>query len=294
MKQYSSSFDLINNIDNDNTIGLYENSSIFTSPFGKDFSDKNSSQDEKSFEFFNDNKEYADCSRIQPLNIEEQREREISLEKTTLKTPKFEIDCFKKGRKRLKPDGDKRTYCNKYKESHDKFNADNIMRKIKSNLFDYLILKLNESLRKKEDQFIKLHPEISENLKKDFNEELMKRTIQDIIFNSKINNKYKNKKDSNKILINTIIEQNRENKVLNLFSLKFIDFINDIKNDEDNLEDFLEKIKFKENRVKQHENMNRDKYMQKLKELFLKYENWFNNKKGRSGKKIIKKQDNLE
>ena len=109
-----------------------------------------------------------------------------------------------------------------------------------------------------------------------------------------INNKYKNKKDSNKILINTIIEQNRENKVLNLFSLKFIDFINDIKNDEDNLEDFLEKIKFKENRVKQHENMNRDKYMQKLKELFLKYENWFNNKKGRSGKKIIKKQDNLE
>ena len=209
---------------------------------------------------------------------------------TTLQTPKFEILPTKKlrGRKRLNPDTNEQTYINNNHDIqlHSKFSDDNIMKKIKARISEYLIEKLNESLRNKSYQFLKFDTELSEYLKQDFNLKLLERTISDIVLNTKIRKKYKNKKECNKILLDKIIKENREIKTINLLNLKFIDFINYIRYNNDNLEDFLEKIKTKE---KNNKDLDLDKYMQKLEKLFFNYEIWFKNKSGRNSKKEIEK-----
>lgn len=207
---------------------------------------------------------------------------------TTLQTPKFGIHCAKKlrGRKRLNPDTNEQNNINNYNDNllHSKFSDDNIMKKIKARISEYLIEKLNESLRNKSYQFLKFDTELSEYLKKDFNLKLLERTISDIVLNTKIQKRYKNKNDCNKILLDKIIKENREIKTINLLNLKFIDFIDYIRSNNDNLEDFLEKIKTKE---KNNKDLDLDKYMQKLEQLFFNYEEWFKNKNGRNTKKEI-------
>ena len=69
---------------------------------------------------------------------------------------------------------------------------------------------------------------LNEKLKKDFNIDLMERTIMDILLNFPLNNKYKKDIDSNKKLINKILEENREIQVINILNMKYIDIINTI------------------------------------------------------------------
>ena len=98
-----------------------------------------------------------------------------------------------------------------YKGNHTKFTDDNMMRKIKCHFFNHINTSLNNSLIDKKESFLKLDNLINENLKKDFNMELMSKTIKDIYQNSKISNKYKNKKnDSNKELVEKIYTENKE------------------------------------------------------------------------------------
>ena len=56
-----------------------------------------------------------------------------------------------------------------------------------------------------------------------------------------LNNKYKKNIDSNKKLINKILEENREITVINILNMKYIDIINEIRYDEDNLYFFQKK-----------------------------------------------------
>lgn len=237
----------------------------------------------------NEDKE-RDIFPIQPINTSDIKNQDSTLEKTTKKTKTFQVYCGKKlvGRKKLTPDnnnGSKDIYDYNDNEVHSKLKPDNIMRKIKANLFENLIKLLNQSLRNKQHLFCKLDKTLNEDLKKDHNIELMNRTIFDIIFNTKISDKYKNKKNSNQNLIIKILEENKEYKAINILSLKFIDFINCIRNNKYYLEDFLEKIKIKEYKVKQDKNTNKEIYMQKVEELFFKYEKWFFNKNSRNCKK---------
>ena len=214
--------------------------------------------------------------------------------RTTTKTNKFEVINTKrlKGRKRLRSDNNNiNNYKNNGKIPHTKYRADNIMRKIKARLFIELIEKLNESLIVKNYEFYNLNKQLSEYLKKEYNIELMQRTIADIVSNTPLNDKYrkKNKIDSNKMLVKKILEENKETKTINLLNLKFIDFINDIRYNNDNLENILEKIKNKEEIMKQNENMNINEYILKLKEILIKYDVWFLEKTGRNKQKRIKK-----
>ena len=84
---------------------------------------------------------------------------------------------IKKGRRKKDVDYD-------IKVVHDKFKGDNIIKKIKNNIFDYILERLNKSLKDDINEFYPLTTELNTNLKKDFNEKLLNRTIYDIYINS--------------------------------------------------------------------------------------------------------------
>ena len=90
------------------------------------------------------------------------------------------------------------------KPIHDKFSEDNHIQKIKTFIFDYILEHLNNSLKYARQKFYPLSKKINSNLKKNFNEELLNRTIYDIYMNSDLNKRYINIPDSNRILIKKI------------------------------------------------------------------------------------------
>ena len=165
---------------------------------------------------------------------------------------------------------------------HDKHSEDNKMRKLKTNLLEYILIELNESLMNKKYKIYRIDKFICECLRRDYNLKLLQRTIEDIFTNSKISNKYRIEidKDINKNTIKRILSEKQEADTIHLLKKKFIDIINDIRGVEQNLIKFFNRIKEKEYKMKRKEK-NLDKYISSLKELLLGYEKWFKNKKGR-------------
>lgn len=185
----------------------------------------------------------------------------------------------KKGRKNkednLKSDDD---------TAHTKKKEDNIMRKIKTHLIEFIVKLLNDSLKDKTKKFYKIDKSISENLKRDFNLALLQRTLEDIFLNTDINGRYKNY--SNEALIKKIKEENIEEKTIELLSLEFIEVIYKIQ--DEYLEEYLESIKNKEIKEINIENSSVNEYMESLKKIFFGYEAWFKNKKGRNRESVPK------
>ena len=166
---------------------------------------------------------------------------------------------------------------------HTKFKEDNIIRKIKTYTFKYILNALNNSLEKTMNRFYPLDKDLNENIKKDFNMELLDRTIKDIYDNSGLNKRFKNPKFSNKFLIKKIFDEKVEIKTINILNMKYIDILNYIR--ENDMDNFLETIKEKEKK-KQEKNI--DLYMEELKNILIVYEKWFDVKCGRNKAKIIK------
>ena len=175
------------------------------------------------------------------------------------------------------------------KISHDKHCHDNMMRKIKTNIMDYLLNKLNDSLIDKEYKFHRIDKYLNECIKKDYNINLLKRTVFDIFYNSKTSKKYKSTVDDyfNRYLIQKILQEKKEINTINLLNKQFIDIINEIRKEEQNMNYFINKIKKKENKLK---GANKEEYICSLKNLLIGYENWFIDKKGRNRMK----KDKLE
>ena len=188
--------------------------------------------------------------------------------------------AIKRGRK-------KKMISKLIKSGHNKNNEDNIMRKIKTHLFEYIVNQLNLSLSDKRKKFYKIDKSLSENLKKDFNMELMEKRIFDIFMNTKISKKYKRISDKfyNAKLINTILAENIEKETIKLLSMKIIDMINFII--ENQLEEFLSII---ENKEKGIDESNNEEYMSLLRKVLINYENWFSIKRGR----VRLKKDNKD
>jgi len=162
---------------------------------------------------------------------------------------------------------------------HDKFKEDNIIRKIKTSIFKYILDHLNNSLENTKYRFYPLDKDLNENLKKDFNVELLERTIYDIYDNSEINKRFKNPENTNKDLLKKIFEEKLEIRTIDILNKKYKDFLNHIR--EQDLENFLETIEEKEKK-KQEKNI--DSYMKIIKRMLFGYENWFYNKFGRNTK----------
>ena len=169
------------------------------------------------------------------------------------------------------------------KPRHDKFHEDNIIKKIKLNVFDYILEHLNKSLKDDTYTFFSLSKQFYDNIKKDFNEQLIDRTIYDIYFNTDLSKKYVNAPDSNKILIKKIYEENTEVDTKHILEMKFRDILDQIR--EKDLDCFLKKIRDKE--IKNNKQFN-DIYMKAVKKMLFKYEFYFKLKLGRNVKKKIK------
>ena len=166
---------------------------------------------------------------------------------------------------------------------HSKNKEDNKMRKIRTHLIRYIVLLLNDSLKDKSYKFHKIDKLVLENLKIEYNLKLNQRTLLDIFSKEKICERYKNY--SNEYLIKKLLKEQIEKDTLNLLKLKFIEMINIIK--KEYLDEFLDTIKQKENERK---NSNIEEYMESLREIFLRYEDWFKNKKGRNREKKLSKK----
>ena len=88
---------------------------------------------------------------------------------------------------------------------------------------------LNNSLDNTFLNFYALDTEISENLRKDINVELFKRTICDIYMNSDLNKRYIQKSRSNKKLIQKILKENTEKRTIYILNKTFQDILNYIR-----------------------------------------------------------------
>ena len=155
------------------------------------------------------------------------------------------------------------------------------MRKIKTFTFKYIYNKLNDSLIDTDLKFYSLDANLSENLKKDFNEELLERTICDIYSNSNLNKKYKNENHnySNKEAIKTIMKDKFEKKTISILNLKYRDILDIIRKKD--IKKFLDEIRKKE--IKNQTQYLED-YMKAVQDMLMNYENWFFKKQGRNKK----------
>ena len=205
---------------------------------------------------------------------EENEHYELGLEEEEKEQEK-QIDNTKKKGRRKKEE--------KYENeaSHNKFKEDNIMRKIKTFTFKYIYNKLNDSLIDTDLKFYSLDANLSENLKKDFNEELLERTICDIYSNSNLNKKYKNENHnySNKETIKTIMKDKFEKKTISILNLKYRDILDIIRKKD--IKKFLDEIRKKE--IK-NQNQYLEDYMKAVQDMLMNYENWFFKKQGRNKK----------
>ena len=139
---------------------------------------------------------------------------------------------------------------------HDKNAEDNMIRKLKTNIMEYKIFnRLNESLNDKTCEFYRLHSDISENLKKDFNEDLMKTKIRDLFYDVNISEKYRSDIDpfSNRMLIDKIEREQKEIETLRILNMTYYEMI--IKVREEELESFLANIKNKETKMNDNQNI---------------------------------------
>ena len=173
---------------------------------------------------------------------------------------------------------------NKEEAKHTKSFEDNKVRKIKTLLFDFSVKKLNLSIKFKSGRFRSLNKKMKESLKRDENIQLLNRTIGDIFANTKMNKISEKKGESNKKLIEKIYDENIETETIKILSMSFKDFLNEIR---DNcLEEFLEIIKEKEIKIQKKiitkRDFNVESYIKDIKELFIHYEKWFEDKKGRN------------
>jgi len=192
----------------------------------------------------------------------------------------FETGTKKRGRKKVGEIPNE-------KSKHDKLSDDNKIRKIKGFLLEYILKKLNESIKFSSGRFRPLNKTMKESLKKSENVALLDAYIKDIFSNTKMNKVSEKKGESNKKLIEKIYEENIEIDTIRILNLKFRDALNQIKKNSNGLLDMIKdkEIRIQNNR-KNKENFNIEKYMDDIKILLEGYEGWFDDKKGRDRKKI--------
>ena len=220
------------------------------------------------------------------------------IDKNNNELKKKEIPNEKKDKKekkeKIKP-GKKRERENKNKSEHTKFSNDNIRRKIKSLLLRYILIFVNKKIYSMYDgnighgifkmQLKTLEQSQVSDATIRFNKELLKKTLREIL-SKNISGKYTNLyKDYNKFLINTLINEEDENKrkyFKSLFNLTFTDCLKQFRGDQklevlEGLElfDDIKEIKFEY--LNKYEDG--DEYIKKLKHYLKNYENIINGKK---------------
>ena len=149
----------------------------------------------------------------------------------------------------------------------------------------YIHNNLNSSLSPNQRKFLKITPKVNEDLNRNYNMSLMKKTIKEIYEENSINGRYSKEgidKDYNKDIIEEIYQKNEETeaiKILNMTFIKYLDFMR--KND---LNKFKNEIINKE--AKNGETREEAiKYVDELVDLLMDYEGWFERKTPRTPRK---------
>ena len=208
-----------------------------------------------------------------------------------------------------------KTISNRNKGIHSKYKEDNMIIKIKTFLFNSILFLINNSFiynyqndslnnPSQNYRFLKIDGDKNYVINKEVNLLLLNTKIKDL-FNENISNKYKIfNGNSNKELIKKIYEEYKETNVINILDLTYGEFLNifrgtisselenkmnciqNIKEKFFNMKDFLNKIEREE--IKKGEPDEKIKgYLEKLEDLCLNFENWFQAKKGRNRPKRI-------
>ena len=178
----------------------------------------------------------------------------------------------------------------KEKGNHNQLSDDNMIRKIKSNYLKYNHSQINHSFKDQNLQFLKLDSDINENLKKDYNEQLMKKTFKELYETYPVSSKYRKKKadcsDLNRDIINKLYseenEEKKEHEVIKKLNSTYLELFEDFR--ATHLNEFLNDIKItleKNGESKEYI----QEYLEKMKKLCMTYEKWFLSKNGRSRKK---------
>lgn len=220
----------------------------------------------------------------------------------------FQSNMIKKrGRKSLN---------NKDNGKHNKLSEDNIIEKIKTYIFNHIIVFLNLLIKEENKKLIKLDSYIVKQLKTEFNQQLINATLKKIFLITDISDRYKNNNkyslDVNRNIINKIYENNENNeneqiiRILNLtFGELFDIFISDLKPLDEAIvdkikgslildckyfsraSDFLEKVRKIEMKTNKNKE-NVEEYINKIKNLCITFKQWFENKIGRNSKNAMK------
>ena len=164
---------------------------------------------------------------------------------------------------------------------HDKFTEDNIIQRIKTFIFDYILERLNKSLKYESRRFYQLTKTLNSNLKKDFNEELLGKTIYEIYMTSDLCMRFINIPDANRELIKKIYEEKIEIETINILDKKFKEILDYIRKKD--LDNFLTNFRL---RVMKKDNKSIDLYMKEVRKMLFKYEFYFQKKIGRNTKKV--------
>lgn len=196
------------------------------------------------------------------------------------KNDENQINLNKKGRKK-KDD--------KNKGDHTKHSSDNIMRKIKSNYLNYMHKVINDNIKNNDLKLLKLNSSINENLKRDYNIQLMERTLKDLYENCPISTKYRKKAKENSNINKKLIEliyspENlyKESDAINILNSTYIQSFNEFK--QNHINTFLNEI-YDEEKEKNENEENIQTYLDKVKSLCINYQKWFEDKKGRNRSK---------
>ena len=175
--------------------------------------------------------------------------------------------------------------ADKGKGVHSKYKPDNQMRKIKSYYIKYITENVNSSLSPNHKKFLKITPDVNENLNTNYNLDLMKKPIKEIYAENHINKRYSKKEidqDYNKYLVEEIYNKNEETKairILNMTYIKYLDFMR--KNDLNKFKNELVQKEIKNGESQEESN----RYVNELVRLLMNYEGWFKIKTPRTSRK---------
>ena len=183
---------------------------------------------------------------------------------------------------------------------HNKKSPDNIMKKIKRYFMEYLIIFVNRIIKEKEDRLKMLdHKKYINRLKREEDLSLLKMTVKDYL-SGDISPKYiKSSCDYNKIKINKILNEQKDNDVIKfVFNMTIKDWIELLTLKKKIYEiEYIGNLTFSEYEIIQskipllNEILDKNKddeiYFTKFIFYLYNYENWFLIKKGRDREKKI-------
>ena len=168
---------------------------------------------------------------------------------------------------------------------HSKYTKDNQMRRIKTYFIRFIYKRVNSSLSHGHKKFRKISPKVNENLKADYNIELMKKRLKTIFEENPINGRYSKSeigKDYNAKLIKEIYKKNEEIETIKILNTSYIEYLNFMKTH--HLQEFKDEIFEKEVKCGESKESSK-KYVDKLVKLLFNYEGWFSEKTPRDPKK---------